>query len=118
MRKMCIRDSIRPRCAYLTARLVIWSILLPARMEDLHSSSCGDSSHTAFGYQLHADFGFRIDVLQVEVGQLCMATESPRCLSMLPGFPTLIERSLARGAPASSIAWRIADTSSLSTSSA
>lgn len=29
---------IRPRCAYLTARLVIWSISLPARMEDLHSS--------------------------------------------------------------------------------
>ena len=29
---------IRPRCAYLTVRLVIWSISLPARMEDLHSS--------------------------------------------------------------------------------
>ena len=29
---------IRPRYAYLTAHLVIWSISLLARMEDLHSS--------------------------------------------------------------------------------
>ena len=32
--------------------------------------ACGDSPHTAFGHQLHADLGFRVDVLQVE-DELC-----------------------------------------------